>query len=76
MNYPPILLSITIFAVLLCMFCSMADKGLVVLFCLLWVSSYSIAMMCNVFYEEKLKSSKLTVPKKGTTKLIFKSVIS
>lgn len=73
MNYPPILLSITIFAVLLCMFCSMADKGLVVLF---WFSSYSIAMMCNVFYEEKLKSSKLTVPVKGTTKLIFKSVIS
>lgn len=73
MNYPPILLSITIFAVLLCMFCSMADKGLFVLF---WLLSYSIAMMCNVFYEEKLKSSKLTVPKKGSTKLIFKSVIS
>ena len=76
MNYPPIPLSIAIFAVLLYFFCSMADYSLGFLFLVFWVSFYCISMMCSAFYEEKLKSFQLTVPKKGAAKLIFKSVIS
>lgn len=75
MNYPPIPLSIQLFSVLLYFFCSMVGYGLGFLFLLFWVSTYAIGMKGNAFYEEKLKAFQLTVSKKRTTLLIFKSVI-